>query len=54
LILAGGLTPDNVAEAIARMRPYAVDVSSGVEGSTKGEKDPDKITAFMREVRRAQ
>ena len=54
LILAGGLTPDNVAEAIARMRPYAVDVSSGVEGPTKGEKDPNKIAAFMREVRRVQ
>ncbi|HET6473034.1 MAG TPA: phosphoribosylanthranilate isomerase [Pseudomonadales bacterium] len=54
LILAGGLTPDNVAEAIARMRPYAVDVSSGVEGTTKGEKDPNKIAAFMQEVRRAR
>jgi phosphoribosylanthranilate isomerase len=53
LILAGGLTPDNVAEAIARTHPYAVDVSSGVEGATKGHKDPAKLTAFMQEVRRA-
>jgi phosphoribosylanthranilate isomerase len=54
LVLAGGLTPDNVAEAIARTHPYAVDVTSGVEGDTKGHKDPRKLTAFMQEVRRAQ
>jgi phosphoribosylanthranilate isomerase len=54
LILAGGLTPNNVAEAIARTRPYAVDAASGVEGDVKGEKDPLKLTAFMQEVRRAQ
>jgi len=53
LILAGGLTPANVADAIARTRPYAVDVCSGVEGETKGRKDPAKLIAFMREVRRA-
>jgi len=53
LILSGGLTADNVAEAIARTHPYAVDVSSGVEGATKGQKDPAKLNAFMREVRRA-
>jgi phosphoribosylanthranilate isomerase len=54
LILAGGLTPNNVAEAIALTRPYAVDVASGVEGDVKGRKDAQKIADFMREVRRAQ
>lgn len=50
LVLAGGLTPDNVAEAIRRVRPFAVDVSGGVE-SAKGIKDPAKISAFMTGVR---
>jgi len=54
LILAGGLNPDNVAGAIARTRPYAVDVCSGVEGGTKGSKDPQKLNQFMIEVLRAQ
>ena len=50
IILAGGLTVDNVVQAIAQVRPYAVDVSGGVEKS-KGIKDHDKICAFMRNVR---
>lgn len=52
LVLAGGLTPENVEEAILRVRPWAVDVSSGVE-SEPGVKDPERIAAFAAAVRRA-
>jgi phosphoribosylanthranilate isomerase len=52
VVLSGGLNMQNVAEAIARVRPYAVDVSSGVERS-KGIKDIPSIRAFIKAVRQA-
>ena len=52
LILAGGLTPENVGEAIRRLRPYAVDVASGVE-ACPGRKCRDRVRQFMLAVRQA-
>jgi phosphoribosylanthranilate isomerase len=55
VILSGGLRPDNVADAIAAVHPYAVDVASGVEpdGGPPTRKDPDKLAAFAEAVRAA-
>jgi phosphoribosylanthranilate isomerase len=51
IILAGGLTPENVSQAVSTLHPYAVDVSSGVE-SSPGRKDYEKMRRFIESVRR--
>lgn len=51
LLLAGGLTPENVGRAVAMVRPYGVDVSSGVETGKPGQKDAEKIRRFIAAVK---
>jgi len=53
IIVAGGLRPENVAEAIHELKPWGVDVSSGVE-ATPGRKDPNKLAAFLRIAKEAE
>lgn len=52
IVLAGGLTPDTIVEAVETVRPYGVDVSSGVE-EAPGVKDPEKVSRFLTLARRA-
>jgi phosphoribosylanthranilate isomerase len=52
LILAGGLTPENVGAKVARVKPWMVDVASGVE-SSPGRKDPARVADFVKAARRA-
>ena len=53
-MLAGGLTPENVRGAIESLRPWGVDVCSGVESPVKGIKNADRVRQFVEEVRRAE
>jgi len=54
LMLAGGLNPDNIAERVAAVQPWGVDVASGVESGTPGVKDAAKVQAFISRAKQAQ
>jgi phosphoribosylanthranilate isomerase len=54
VMLAGGLTPDNVADRARAIRPWGVDVASGVEDGQPGHKDPERVRAFVAAVRAAE
>jgi phosphoribosylanthranilate isomerase len=53
IILAGGLNPENIGDAVRMVQPYGVDVASGVEGEEKGKKDHEKLRSFIENARRA-
>ncbi len=53
IILAGGLTPENVEKAIKWVKPYGIDVATGVEGSKKSKKDHEKLKLFIEKARKA-
>jgi len=53
IVLAGGLTPENVAEAVRLVRPFGVDVASGVEAGDPRRKDPERVVRFVRAARSA-
>jgi len=54
IILSGGLTPDNIIDVLKKVQPYAVDVCSGVESTTKGKKDYSKLKIFIDNVRKVE
>lgn len=54
LILAGGLDPENVARAVREVRPFGIDVASGVEAGLPGKKDPERMARFVERAREAQ